>query len=139
VTIVNGSLVIRKEGPNRWSFMSPMLATLDNGRLIEIETGFTCDFGSIPDPFRVIVPPLGSVSDVAWGFHDKLYKMSREGDRNWTRAEADDAMLELLLYLGTPEHIAWGAWTAVRAGAGSTWGVSRPTPHPDPYDEFLDQ
>jgi hypothetical protein len=142
VTDILGDLVIRKAGPDTWELVSPIEARLDSGRIVTVDRGFVCDFGSIPSVFRGVVAPLGSVSDLAWLVHDRIYWGHRDsGETHWTRLGADDAMLELLLWLGTPAHIAYGSWTAVRAGALMSW--LNPTERIDfamrEDHEFLDQ
>ena len=137
-----GALDIRKHGDTRFKLLSPVEFQLDNGKIVIAERGFIYDSGSIPPPFRTIVCPFGTRADLAWLCHDRIYYGHRDKDEhNFTRLEADSAMLELLIYLEVPDYIAYGAYTAVRAGALESW--MNPQEHEEwerkEDHEYLDQ
>lgn len=122
MTAVIGELDLRKKGATHWTHLSPIEFQLDSGKVVICEKGFTLDFGSIPRLFWSITPPIGTIADLAWDIHDRIYWGHREnGETNFTRLEADNAMLELHHHLGTSELVAHGSWTAVRGGGQLSW------------------
>lgn len=134
MTDILGGLEILKLQGGRWELLSNPIILLNSGRTIKPQHGFIYDGGSVPQLFWSLVGgPVGTDAD--WGYlvHDWLYYLSRQGNPGWTRREADEAMLELHLYCGVPELIAYGVFTAVRGGASEKWGT---VPGPASNEDF---
>jgi hypothetical protein len=122
MTQIIGELDMRKDGDEHVKLLSPMEFQLNCGRIVMCERGFRFDGGSIPAPFRAIVCPFGSRADRGWLLHDRIYFGHRNlHEQQFTRLQADEAMLEMLLYLDVGEHIAYGAYAAVRGGGLTSW------------------
>ena len=142
MTRVVGGLDWRKTGDEEVMLLSPVEFVLDSGRIVIAEKGFTYDGGSVPKVFRNIISPFGTCADWGWCLHDRLYAGHRElGEMDWTRREADLAMLEMLQYKGVADLVAYGAFAAVRGGASQAW-MSRDErkdwDEREELDEYLD-
>ena len=142
MTQIIGQIDVRKASDTTFRLLSPVEFQLNSGRIVIAERGFTFDGGSIPSIFRSIVCPFGSAADAAWLCHDRIYAGHRDlSEQRFTRLQADEAMLELLLYLNVPDHISYGAYTAVRAGALDSWWTEEERTEWESREdhEFLDQ
>ena len=90
-----------------------------NGRIVVVPVGFESDGASVPRFFwRVVFPPGDTKALRAAFVHDYLYRKYLEG---WTRAEADELFLKLLLAGGVPAFRAVLAWLGVRLGGAKAW------------------
>lgn len=94
---------------------------------IVVPAGFKTDILSAPHPLWWVFPPDGIYRAAAL-IHDLLYSaqgrlvLSDGTVWTYTRAEADDYLLEIMIRLGIPLHKCYAAWAAVRLFGGSHWG-----------------
>jgi hypothetical protein len=122
MTAILGPLHLAKVDDTHFGVLSPIEFRLDSGKIVMAEVGFGYDGKSGAKMMDAIVPPFGSRGDMAWLLHDRIYFGHRElGETNFTRAEADAAMKEVLVYLGVEEYIIHGSYAAVRAGGLESW------------------
>jgi len=122
MTNIIGHLDWRKTGDDEVTLLSPIEYQLDSGRIVICERGFKYDGGSVPRPFHSLVCPFGTAADSGFCLHDRLYYGHRDlSEQQFTRLQADEAMLEMFLHCDVPDHIAYGVYTGVRAGGLAAW------------------
>jgi hypothetical protein len=119
-------------GRTLWAIERPFYYRTKAGDLITVPAGMTTDLASIPRLVSGILPPDGPWLAAAM-VHDELY--ATRGTANWhgyagrtraapyTRAEADDILLEAMQALGVSGWQAWAIHTGVRAGGSAGWGT----------------
>ena len=94
------------------------------GEYYTVPEGFATDGASIPRPLWWL---CGSPFDVprlyAAIVHDWLYS---GGDREATRADADDLYRDLQIALGVARWKAYAEWAALRVFGGSHWYANDP-------------
>ena len=142
ITAIIGHLDWRKDGDSHVVLLSPIEYQLDCGRIVICERGFKYDGGSIPRPFHSLCCPFGTSADHAFCLHDRLYHGHRDlHESSFTRLQSDEAMLEVMLHCDTPEHVAYGAYTAVRAAGLAAWQTEEEREAWNTTDnhEFMDQ
>lgn len=129
MTAVRGWLEWRRldDNPGRLQITSSRIVALDSGRVVDLR-GLVYDGGSIPRELWTLtgLVPFGTAFDDAFAVHDKAYADSRRSDCDWTREEADDALLEVALHCGADRVLAWGVWTVTRAAGWRYWGAGLP-------------
>ncbi len=92
-----------------------------------VPVGFKTDILSAPHPLWWVFPPDDFYRPAAL-IHDMLYggqgKLTLADGTVWTysRAEADDYLLEIMTRLEIPPWKRFLAWAAVRLFGGSHWG-----------------
>lgn len=124
-------------------FLTPLLVAPDNDgrkakllgplvyesdllkRTIHVPEGFETDFASVPQLFWNIIPPVGSYARGAV-IHDFLYRSDY-----FTRAEADQVLLEAMECTGVPWRERQTIYWAVRAFGWHAWRKDhQETTHP---------
>lgn len=89
------------------------------GKIITVPAGFSYDGASVPRFFwRAVFPPVHAKSRRAALFHDYLYRVQPDG---WTRGEADELFLALLIEDGTSKCRAALAYYGLRVFGGAAW------------------
>jgi hypothetical protein len=97
----------------------------NKGWTVEVWTGFTTDFASIPRALWSLLPPTGK-----WGraavIHDWLYATAFAIDEDGkpvevSRADADAIFREACGDLGVSWTLRWLMWSGVRVGGGAAW------------------
>ena len=127
MTEITGSLDIRKYDIDRWTILRDIKCDTNDGRWVLLKRWFILDFGSTPRPMWSVLPPLGSLADVGYGFHDGLYAKNRDDSPlvlvsdPFTREEADDLMTEIHLPCGVDPALAAIINAGVRVGALASW------------------
>jgi hypothetical protein len=129
-----GGKAILRDGRAQWLLSRQLIYDVGeefSGESIRVPVEFITDLASIPIPFRDWLPPDGPWVKAAV-IHDALYFTHGTGvfggyryiDREtpYTRAEADDILLEAMRVLGVPEDKAQAIHTGVRIGGGHGWG-----------------
>ncbi len=91
---------------------------------LTVPAGFESDGASVPRFFwRVVFPPGDNRALRAAFVHDFIYRTHPDG---WTRADADDAFMGLLLDGGVPYMSSLLAYCGVRLFGRSSWeGVNK--------------
>ena len=94
---------------------------------IEIPVGRKTDLLSSPRWLKIVFPSDDLYRPAAF-VHDELYRgegqLRDAAGRVWvyTRADADDILLEIMTRQGIPQWKRFLAWAAVRLFGGSHWG-----------------
>lgn len=91
-----------------------------SGRRIQVDTGFTTDFASVPRPLWVLFPKWGNYGNAAV-IHDWLYWKQQ----NVTRAEADLVFLEAMSVLNVAWWQKYPIYWAVRLLGWLAWMRNR--------------
>lgn len=131
-------LLERRDGPSirngrsLWGLQRPMAyeTGADHGHRITVPAGFVTDLASVPRLVWSFYPPDGPWVKAAV-VHDFLYDTNGDGrwwDKDWiapartfTRAEADDILLEGMRDRGIGRWERTVLWLAVRLGGGAGW------------------
>jgi len=91
---------------------------------VDVPTGFTTDFASVPCLLWIILPKWGKYGNAAV-IHDYLYY-----DQSTTRLRADNVFLEAMIVLKVPVWQKFCLYTGVRiAGWWAWWLNSRKKDH----------
>ena len=101
-----------------WTVNEPMdyeVGSVGSGERIEVPKGFLTDFGSVPQLFWNIVPPIGRATR-AYVLHDFLYTV-----QIYDRLKSDNILLEALKVLGVGWFQRWLIYRGVRMGGASHW------------------
>jgi hypothetical protein len=122
-----------RAGRSLWAVASALTYTTHAGDRITLPDGFVTDLASIPRPAWSLLPPDGPWA-LAAVFHDLLYRTKGTGIRwegqvpalsrgaPYTRAEADEILLQAMEDL----EVSWldrrVIWAAVRLGGAAGWG-----------------
>lgn len=104
----------------RWRVAQTFRYETDAGLLVEIPTGFTTDFASVPRFLWPIVPPFGKYTRAAT-VHDWLYDQHRKGLAHYSKAYADAVFLEALQDCGCGWWTSTVMWLGVRIGGRRAW------------------
>lgn len=94
----------------------------DKFSLITVPQGFDTDLASIPRPLWALLPPFGSY-DRAGVIHDWMYTVGPKA--NWTRRDADEALLEGMEDLGVGKWTRRVIYAGVRLGGSPAWESHR--------------
>jgi hypothetical protein len=147
MTEIVGSLDVRKHDVDRWTILRDIKCNTNDGRWVLVKRWFILDFGSTPRPVWSILPPMGSLADVGYAFHDGLYAWHRDSSPlvlvsdPFTRTEADKLMTEIHRHSGVDPITASTIHAGVAIGAGWSWLT--PEEKKERLDrgdtEFLDQ
>lgn len=91
--------------------------------VLVIPKGFESDGASVPRIFwRIVFPPGDEAALPGAIVHDYLYRCcGKAAGSTWSRSEADDLFLSLMLENGVGLIRAWTAWAGVRIFGGSSW------------------
>lgn len=94
---------------DRWSYLETWQFHSETGLIVRVPKGFICDLDSVPRiPF--IYSLFKNRCVAAPGAHDWTYVKRT----TYTQKEADDLMLEIALWEGTPEKYIQPMYRAVR-------------------------
>ncbi len=120
-----------RSGRTLWAVERPFYYRTKAGDLITVPAGMTTDLASIPALASSALPPDGPWLAAAV-LHDTEYLTKGTGvwkghaansrAKPYTRAEADDLLLEAMGSLGVSGWRAWAIHTGVRAGGSAGWG-----------------
>ena len=120
-----------RSGRTLWAVERPFYYRTKAGDLITVPAGMTTDLASIPALASPALPPDGPWLAAAI-LHDTEYLTKGTGvwkghaansrAKPYTRAEADDLLLEAMGSLGVSGWRAWAIHTGVRAGGAKGWG-----------------
>lgn len=112
------SLDARKIGPRTWRLLAPLrYASVVLGRVVEVPTGFTTDFDSIPRWLPITYALLANRIQEEATVHDYLY---RDG-AGATQQEADAVLYEAMQTEGEPWGVRWPIWAGVRLGGWASF------------------
>lgn len=103
-----------------WDTTAEFELILCDGRKIIVPNNFRYNKGSVPRIFWPLMPRDDSAGVIAWQVHDLLYD-DKYRPPGFTRAEADQIMLELLIFGGMSEARALAAYYAVRSAFWKNW------------------
>ena len=89
------------------------------GKRLKVPYGFESDWASVPRFFwRFIFPSSDTTARRAAFAHDFVYRTHPEG---WTKKDADEMFMYLLIEDGVSEWRAWLAWLGVHWFGGYAW------------------
>ena len=124
---IYGTIELMLAPEPRWELVSNPLYKMHDNRVIKPQAGFMFDGGSIPRVFWTLVGhPLSHRGIRGYLLHDWLYAKSREGSYHCTRRQADEWLLDVLLYDRMDPITAHGIYTAVRGASYPFWGDGIP-------------
>lgn len=83
------SYIYSDKSQKYWKIQKPITVTLSNGKIINIEKGFTYDMSTVPKWLWSFVRPCNDAL-LAYLIHDKLYSIQ---DPSMTRKQVDQEML----------------------------------------------
>lgn len=107
-------LVVSEVPPHQWRLAKPLVYQGARDTL-EIPSGFTTDFASVPRPFWAVFPPYGYHTKAAV-VHDWLYRT-----RILPRRDADGIFRRIMRELRVSWWRRWTMWAAVRAFGWAAW------------------
>lgn len=123
-----------KAGRSLWAVAKPLVYMTHAGDTITVPAGMVTDLASIPRWAWSLLPPDGPWT-LASVFHDLLYRTQGTGDRlamtvrefigrgrAYSRAEADQILLQAMEDLKVSWIQRWAIWAAVRIGGAAGWG-----------------
>lgn len=94
------------------------------GKISTVREDFITDFASVPLVFRLWYPQAGKRKQpygLAALWHDWLYLHHAVNGEPISRVEVDRLFLEIMLYTGVKESIAFKMFLAVRLGGRWCW------------------
>lgn len=118
-----------------FAILKPIRYMSKAGILYEIPHGMQTDLASIPRALWELLPPTGEDGaeyGTAAVLHDAIYRrklllVNSDGTTSkaiFGRLEADDLLLEAMLYCRVPEAIAQAIYQGVRLGGQSAWDAN---------------
>lgn len=121
-----------RQGRQTWGLAEPLTYRTHAGDEITPPAGFVTDLASIPRPWTAFFVPSGSYT-LAAVYHDYLYATRGTGvwhghprsisrARDYTRAEADQILLQAMQDLNVGPVTRFCIWAAVRIGGSAGWG-----------------